>query len=129
MKKVFFELVRYVFVGGAATAVDYGSYYLLTRGLAMGALAANPLAYLAGNFVSFTGHHFVTFRSSGKPLGEYVRFVIVTAVGLGISQIVVWLLLGLHTHDLIAKAASVVISGLFNYLANRFWTFRTLRRP
>jgi putative flippase GtrA len=124
MKKTFFQLVRYVAVGGAATAVDYGSYYFLTRGLSVGVLAANPLAYLAGNVVSFLGHRFITFRSEGKPLGEYVRFLLVTAIGLAVSQTVFVVLVWLGVHDLISKAAAVIVSGCFNYLANRFWTFR-----
>lgn len=129
MKKTFFQLIRYVTVGGAATAVDYGLYYFLTRGAFFDALAANPLAYLAGNVVSFLGHRFITFRSVSKPFAEYFRFLLVTTIGLAVSQAIMVFFVRLGVHDLISKAVAIVMSGCFNYLANRFWTFRAKPRP
>jgi len=126
----FFQIARYFVVGAVSTVADYGSYLFFTRGLALSAFDANPLAYLFGNAVSFFGHHFITFRSHGKPLPEYLRFIFVSIVGLGVSQAVIAATLGLGAPDLIAKAAAVFISGLFNYLCNRFWTFRPIvHRP
>jgi putative flippase GtrA len=124
MKKTFFQLVRYVLVGGAATAFDYGVYFLFTRGLFLAVELANPLSYLAGSVFSFLGQRSITFRSNGNPWPQYFRFVIVNAIGLCVSQAT--LLIGLHfgLHDLVAKVVCVITSGSFNYLANRFWTFR-----
>jgi putative flippase GtrA len=127
MRLPFWELAKYVGVGAVATIVDYVSYILLTRLFGIPVLAANPLSYLLGNGVSFTGHHFITFRSREKPLPEYIRFAVVSAAGLGVSQLVIMSALWLGFPDLISKAASVLISGLFNYLSNRFWTFRKRR--
>jgi putative flippase GtrA len=124
------EMAVYVTVGATATFVDYGSYLLLTRGFAWLPLVANPLSYLAGNAVSFGGHRFLTFRSRSEPLRQYARFLIVTAAGIGVSQATIALVLGLGISDLISKAAAVLVSGSFNYLMNRYWTFRTIgHRP
>ena len=127
MKLPFGELARYVLVGGASTVADYGSYFFLTRYLAFPALFANPVAYLFGNVVSFFGHHFITFRSRAQPHTEYPQFLIVSVVGLGVSQGVLSAALALGAPDLVSKGAAVLISGLFNYLANRYWTFRKRR--
>ena len=124
MKKTFFELVRYVLVGIMATVVDYGAYYILTRFLFFSAVFANPIAYLAGNVVSFLGQRTVTFRSHGRPGSQYLRFLVVNATGLVISQLTLVVLMRLGVDDLVAKAAGVITSGTFNYLSNRFWTFR-----
>jgi putative flippase GtrA len=124
MKKTFFELVRYILVGGIATIVDYGSYFALTRFFFLTAQTANPIAYLLGHIASFVGHRTISFRSSGHPGHQYLRFFIVNIVGLAISQLTLVALLRFGAHDLIAKAAAVATSGLFNYLANKFWTFR-----
>ena len=125
MKKTFFELVRYVSVGVMATVVDYGAYYILTRSFSFAATVANPGAYLVGNVVSFLGQRTVTFRSHGHPGSQYLRFLVVNATGLVISQFTLVVLMRLGVNDLVAKAAGVITSGTFNYLANRFWTFRT----
>jgi putative flippase GtrA len=126
MKKKFFEFVRYVLVGIVATVVDYGGYYILTRFLFFPATSANPVAYLVGNVVSFLGQRSVTFRSHGHPGRQYLRFLVVNVTGLIISQFTLVVLLRLGVDDLIAKAAGVITSGTFNYLANRFWTFKAV---
>lgn len=122
--RTFFQFFRYALVGGAATAADYGSYYLLTRSASLDSLVANPLSYLAGNVVSFVGHRTITFHSHGQVAPQYLRFIGVTIVGIIISQLVVWVSLRLGVYDLIGKAFAVALSGLFNYLVNRSWTFR-----
>ncbi len=130
MKKTFLQLIRYVMVGAASTVADYGAYLFFTRITAMPALEANPLAYAIGNIVSFYGHRIVTFRSRGKPMAEYARFAVVSIAGLLVSQIVVAAALYVGISDLVGKAASIIISGMFNYLMNRYWTFRpTGHRP
>jgi len=124
MKKTFFEFVRYVLVGVAATAVDYGAYFFLTRALAMAAPLANPIAYSLGNVASFIGQRTITFRSHGHPGGQYARFLLVNIIGLVISQLTLMAIIYFGVNDLLAKAAGVITSGTFNYLCNRFWTFR-----
>lgn len=127
LKLPMWELAKYFGVGLVATAVDYVSYIPMTRLFGLSALTANPLSYIFGNFVSFAGHHFITFRSSGRALPEYARFAAVTAGGLAVSQITVALALMAGIHDLYSKAAAVLVSGAFNYLCNRYWTFRKTR--
>ncbi len=125
MKKTIFELIRYFFVGLAATFVDYGAYIFLTRFLLFHVLYANPLAYAVGSVVSFVGQRTITFRSRERYVWhQYLRFIAVNLVGLGLSQLVIIIGLKIGVHDLIAKAATIVVAGAFNYLGNRFWTFR-----
>ncbi len=126
MLKTFWQMVRYGIVGATATAFDYAAYFFFTRALGWSVGWANPVAYCIGNVVSFLGHRSITFRSSGAVTAEYGKFIVVTVLGLGLSQLVVVGLVALSVNDLIAKAASVLVSGLFNYLLNRFWTFRKL---
>lgn len=123
MKKTIFELIRYVLVGVMASIVDYGAYYLLTRSFLFSATISNPASYLCGNLVSFFGQRMITFRSHGHTGKQYLRFLVVNAAGLIVSQITLVILLNFGVNDLIAKAASVITSGTFNYLFNRFWTF------
>ncbi len=123
MKKTFFELVRYVSVGIGATIVDYGAYFLLTRFVFFSATIANPLSYLCGNVVSFYGQRIITFRSHGHTGKQYLRFLVVNAAGLVVSQATLVIFLHFGINDLVAKAAGIITSGTFNYLSNRFWTF------
>lgn len=124
MRKIAYEMARYFTVGATASFVDYAVYYFLVYD-GLSALAANPLSYLVGNVVSFIGHHSITFRSKGSPTREYIRFCAVTFTGLLVSQAAIWVFIK-FSDDLYAKAAAILVSGLFNYLMNRYWTFRKL---
>ena len=125
MKRVLFEMLRYGLVGGASTVVDYLVYLTLTRLVGLLELDANIFAYLAGHVVSFFGNRLFTFRSTTAALGsQYWKYWFVSLVGLGISQLVLYLGLMMGWHDLWAKAAAVLLAGLWNYLMHRIWTYR-----
>lgn len=72
------------------------------------------------------GHRYITFHSTGQPAKEYLKFIVITAGGLVISQLTVVALYQMGIHDLVAKLAAVFTSGLFNFLLNRYWTFRKM---
>jgi len=124
MWKLAGELFRYGVIGVSSSAVDFLAYVVFTRVTGLHALTANVLAYLVGHLVSYFGNRMFTFRTSGKMGAEYFRFWVVNLIGLVMSQII--LAAGLHVgiHDLYAKVAAIVLSGGFNFLANRYWTYR-----
>ncbi len=129
MQKIFSfikKITRYCMVGAVASLVDYGSYFLFTRLLYIAPHGANVVAYVCGNVVSFLGHRFFTFHTTDNPqiFREYARFLVVTIIGLAISQAIVVFSLQAGITDLIGKGFAVVVSGLFNFIVNSLWTFK-----
>jgi putative flippase GtrA len=114
-------------VGATASAVDYASYFLFTRLFHILPYSANIIAYICGNVVSFIGHRFFTFHTAGNPevFREYAKFLLITVLGLAISQLVVVYSIKVGITDIIGKGAAVVVSGLFNFYCNSTWTFRS----
>lgn len=121
---------RFSIVGASNTILDYGLFYILTRRAHLDALAANPVSVEIAIIWSFTWNSLWTFseRKVDKPF--LVRFFIFNFVSLGaliLSQISLLLLnkfVGIY--DLLAKALTIPIVLVFNYLLNSRWTFRDI---
>jgi len=124
MGKFIAEIFRYGVVGVSSGIVDFLVYVGLTRAVHFPELAANLGAYLAGHVVSFFGNRAWTFRSNGHAGYEYLRFWAVNLIGLGVSSAVLWIGLRFGIHDLYVKVAAIILSGAWNFIMNRVWTFR-----
>lgn len=119
---------RFSIVGVSNTVVDYGLFYLLTRQGGLSYLAANPISVEIAIIWSFIWNSLWTFseRKINQSLTtRFIIFQVVSLGGLAVSQLAL-LLLGkfLGIHDLIAKALTIPIVLVFNYLLNSRWTFR-----
>ena len=95
-------------------------------------LAYNSLAYSLGAVNSFLLNKYWTFRQRQRTTGgEVVRFVITTLLGIGGSNVIIWLVSNalrplLVNTTLWANASKVLaIFGtvLVSYLGMRFWVF------
>lgn len=136
--KIFYLLYRYrtflrfSIVGSSNTVVDFGLFYVFTRFLRLDVLVANPISVEAAIIWSFTWNSVWTFseRQTEKPI--LTRFLIFQFVSLGaliLSQDTLFVLnklLGFNA--LLAKAATIPIVLIFNYLTNSRWTFRDAAR-
>lgn len=121
------KLVRYFFVGGMAAIVDIGLFALLAR------LAGLPWFPVA--LFSFTMATLVNYVLSVRHVFESgIRFsrthevmlvFIVSSVGLGINQAVLWFCIESAQIDmLIAKVCASATVFFWNYGARRYFIFR-----
>lgn len=78
------QVVRFVLVGGWNTVFGYGVYaaftYLLTGRVPHAYMLASVLANIIAITMAYLGHKFVTFRTRGNYLREYLRFYAVYGV-------------------------------------------------
>ncbi len=114
---------RFALVGALGTAVDLGLLVLLTTA-GLPTLPANILSYSAGIANNFYWNRRWTFQTRQRRdwLPQLAQFTVVSLLGLGLnSLIVVWLesRLGLVIAKLVATGAVL----MWNYNANRLWTF------
>ena len=121
---------RFSIVGVSNTIVDYGLFYLLTRLAGLSYLTANPISVETAIIWSFIWNNLWTFseRKVSQPLAtRFFIFQVVSLGGLVLSQLAL-LLFGefLGLYDLIAKALTIPIVLVFNYLLNSRWTFRDI---
>ncbi len=118
--------IRFTIVGLITTVLDILLFSALTSVAGMKPVAANVGSYSCGIAVSFIFNRNWTFERlrAGTPVGlEALKFVATHAAGLTLSTVLVSLL-ALFFPAIAAKAISVPIVFVWNYVLARFWVFR-----
>ena len=120
--------VRYAFSGGSALVTEEVVLYL-THGLMKFPLwLATGLAYLIAFGVNFSINRMLTFAEHGAREGavhkQTVRFALLVAVNLGVTQVLMYSLTGAGVNYLIAKPLSTVVITLYNFWLYKHWVFR-----
>jgi putative flippase GtrA len=115
--------LRFVIVGVSATFTHIGSAWLI---LFLQPLAnpylVNFLGYALGFFVSYFGHRYLTFRTSGS----MSRFLLVVVAGFGLNNLLVSLLLAASASSFLAILIATAAVPVLTYVASSRWVFRRL---
>ena len=121
------QFIRFLLVGGIATALHYAILILLVQtGLAR-AVVASSIGFAASAVLNYSLNRHVTFRSSRPHAQAAPRFVLVACTGLGINAALLWLLHGPGSqHYLIAQVLATLGTIVWNFALNRLWTFAKL---
>lgn len=119
------QFVKFSVVGTVNTFVSTFVYTLATRPFGLDPLIGNAIAFAAAVTLSFFLNKFWTFSNRERRyVWQYSRFFTVSGIGFLISESVIVLL---HTilgiHDFIAFFTAVAVGLLWNFNANRSWTF------
>jgi putative flippase GtrA len=124
--------MKFALVGALGAIVDFGLLNLFHGILKWPLLISNVLSVSAAIINNFTLNRLWTFREARgeRKLGQFSKFVLVSVVGLllntaivvGLDALLARWLEGPWRYNL-AKAVAVGVVLLWNYGANRFWTF------
>jgi dolichyl-phosphate beta-glucosyltransferase len=118
--------IKYCLVGCFVTGVDFTLFSLCFYVLLLGAVGSKLVAFSGAVIVSYALNRAWTFRSRNKKVRQqFSRFLTVSVVGAGLSSVGIYLLIDiLAVHPLLANGitSSLVLS--WNFLANKYWTFR-----
>ena len=121
------QLFRYVFVGGIAFVADWGMLVLLHEALIVNVYLATAIAFVFGLTVNFfLSKKFVFKEKSEKTngLGEFVTYGIIGVIGLGLTEVIMWLLLKLSIIYMMTKVIAAVIVLLWNFIARKIILYR-----
>ena len=122
-KNGFLQFVRYVFVGGIATVVDWGALFLLTDVAKIYHMISAVVAFVAGLITNFLLSKLLVFNANEvkvNPTLEFISYGIIGIVGLGITELILFLLTNcLSVHYMISKMLATVIVLAWNYLARK----------
>lgn len=121
------EFVRYFAASLIALIVDIGSLALLTSFFHVPYLTSGWIAFTFGLVIVYLLSIFWVFeiRKVRNVWVEFLTFLIIGVVGLGINELVLWIFTGLFGFFyLISKIGSVVIVFSWNFFARKFLLFR-----
>ena len=120
---LFKQFVSFSFVGVIATTVHYIVLGFAVQFLDITPVPASMFGFIAGAIVNYLLNYHFTFKSQKEHLETSLRFMMVALTGLGLNTFLMFLLTG-RLHYLLSQMCATIIVLFWNFLFNRFWTFR-----
>lgn len=132
MKKLMEQIVKFGIVGVIATLIDMGILMFLRETFGMDDLIAAPIAFTISVIFNYICSMKFVFerREDMSRQREFIIFVILSIIGLGINQLVMWGLKGrleflqgwqllYHFEYMIRKVVATVIVLLWNFVSRK----------
>lgn len=114
----------FLVAGALSTALHFAVLWLLAGLAGMPAVAASSLGYLAGAALNYLLNRNLTFRSRVPHRVAVLRFAVVAGTGFAANALLMHLLAtNVGLHYLLAQALTTGIVLVWNFAANRLWTF------
>lgn len=118
----FVQLFRYLWVGGLAFVIDYGSLFVLTESFGVNYLLSAAIAFVFGllvNYLLSTIWVFTDSRLSNK-MAEFTVFAVIGLVGLVLNEVIMYICSDvLNIHYMVSKLCSTVIVFFWNFFGRK----------
>ncbi len=119
------QFFAYGLVGGIATLLDWGAFYLTNNLLGFHYIACTLISIFSGSGANFTLNRLITFKSKSKRVGtQLFIFSIVSAVSLLLSLVWMYILVsGIGLVPIFARMITTFIMYPTNFLLVKFFVF------
>ena len=120
------RFIRFGIVGASGMIVDFGVTWLCKEKLRWNKYVSNSLGFILAASNNYFWNRLWTFHSeSVEIVREYSTFVLIALVGLGLNNLIIWLLhekaqLNFYLSKLIAIGCVMI----WNFSMNYVYTFR-----
>jgi putative flippase GtrA len=118
------QFLSFAGMGVIATLVQYAVLVVFVDTIGMNATLASGIGYGTGALVNYALNYRYTFRSKRNHSEAVVKFALVACVGLALNSVIMFVLSSeAHVHYLLAQILATGIVLVWNFIANRSWTF------
>jgi putative flippase GtrA len=118
------QFIKFAGVGVVGTAVQYVTLFMLVQFADVYPVAASTAGFVLGAFVNYYLNYIYTFRSSKSHFEAMPKFFTVAAVGLFLNGIIMQFFISYFMLPyIIAQLIATGLVLLWNFAANRMWTF------
>lgn len=126
------EAVRYIFIGGCTTLLDYLTYHLLLKGVHCSVTISNLISTILAILFAYAANKLYVFKSRTHSVSEFVceflRFIGARLFTMVIEIGGVYLLVNtLKQDELLGKAEVIVLVIILNYFLSKLIVFRKKR--
>ena len=119
------QFLIFAAVGVVGTIGHYVALVVLVSVGGVDPVISSALGFVVGAMINYWLNYHVTFKSTLLHTETVWKFFSVAAVGLLLNTLLMGLLVSmLRVHYLFGQVVTTGIVLLWNYLANRHWTFR-----
>lgn len=125
-KLLFSKLLKFGIVGCSGMVIDFGMTYLCKEILKINKFLSNGIGFVLAATSNYFLNRSWTFNSQSEDIGtQYVQFMIVSTIGLGINSLVLYLLNEkLKWNFYFSKLIAIAITTIWNFFANLLFTFK-----
>lgn len=121
----FRNLILYGIIGSFTSALDFVVFTMLSKYIGIHYIVANCISVLLGITTSFLLNRSLNFKVKDKTGKRFIIFLTVGLCGLVLSNLILYVGINLLDGDeLIVKLASIVLVVGFQFLLNKFVTFK-----
>lgn len=120
MKKLINQILKFGVVGGIAFVIDYGILFLLAKVIGLNELISAAISFI----ISLTFNYFLStkwvFEAQKQTPKEVIIFVLLSVVGLGINEVLIYLgtkKLGIDV--MIVKLFATAIVMVYNFITRK----------
>jgi putative flippase GtrA len=126
--RLLMQFVCFAGVGVAGTCVHYAVLIVLVEVLGVSAVPGSAAGFVVGALVNYLLNHRFTFRSHQPHCEVAPKFYAVAMTGFVLNTTI----MTIATHSftvpyLLAQAAATAMVLIWNFSANRWWTFKEKR--
>lgn len=121
------QFIKFCIVGAWNTVIDFLVYLALTRLIYIYYVAATIVSFLVAATISYFLNKFWTFRDYQKDrmARQYLRFIVIGSIGALLSATILFSTVHFFRfYDLVGKMTAVVVVVIWNFFANKKWTFK-----
>lgn len=120
------KFLKFGIVGFSGMFVDYSFTFICKELLKIQKYIANSIGFLLAASSNYFFNRIWTFKSSNPDIAvEYSEFIIISIVGLGINNLILWLILKkFKINFYVAKLFAIAVVTIWNFLANALITFK-----
>ena len=124
MRNLAKQFSSFAIVGAISTIAHYITLIMLVQLAGVSAVSASMLGYAIGAFVNYQLNYHFTFASRRNHREAIWRFLIIAASGFALNGFIMAFGINiLRLHYLLAQIAATIMVLVWNFTANRFWTF------
>ena len=120
------KLLKFGIVGCSGMIIDFGATYLCKEILKINKFLSNGIGFILAATSNYFINRIWTFNSQTEDIGiQYAQFMTVSAIGLGINSLVLYLLNEkLKWNFYFSKVIAIAITTIWNFFANLLFTFK-----
>ena len=124
IKKLIDQIFKFGIIGALAFVIDYGIMILLTEVFNVNYLISSGISFTISvifNYICSMKYVFVS-RDDMSKQKEFIIFVILSVIGLGINQIIMWLMVDkLGIFYAIVKLFATAVVMVWNFVTRKIF--------
>ncbi len=124
MKKLMEQIIKFGFVGFLCFFIDYGVMVFLTEVFQIDYLVSSGISFTVSvivNYILSITFVFETDKDKNK-LKEFVVFVFLSVIGLGINEVCMWLAVeAAGIYYMISKIGATAVVMVYNFVTRKIF--------